>query len=194
VHLVERKNGTSEVGLLAAEDANSITLKIENNVLKVIARKDIESHVIQEKSLMPEGLDKNLTPQSFRDLIRYVMANPFITHVKLDAKEVNVGVPGRIALPEAKDAGKATIEAEVNAPAAMKTRLQLGSSGTLTVKLNGKQIFTGRPGADQPDQTGIDVSLTPGVNRLTIGVKYQGAKAAVYARLLDPDRKLQYPE
>jgi putative membrane-bound dehydrogenase-like protein len=194
VHLVERKSGTSEVGLLAAEDANSITLKVENNVLKVIAKKDIESHVIQEKSLMPEGLDKNLTQQSFRDLIRYVMAHPFITHVKLDGKEVNVGVPGRIALPDAKDTNEAAIVAEVTAPAAMKTRLQLGSRGMLTVKLNDKQVYAGQPGIDQPDQASVDVALTPGVNRLTIEVKYKGANAAVYARFLDPDRKLQYPE
>ncbi len=194
VHLIEKKNGTSEVGLLAAEDPQSITLKVENNVLKVIAKKDIESHVVQEKSLMPEGLDKNLTQQSFRDLIRYVMAHPFITHVKLDGKETNAGVPGRIALPEAKDAAEAKIDTEVTAPVAMKTRLQLGSSGMLTVKLNDRQVYTGRPGADQPDQASVDVLLTPGVNRLIIEVKYKGAKAAVYARFLDPDRKLQYPE
>ena len=192
VHQIEKKNGTSEIGLLAAEDAQSITLKVENGVLKTIAKKDIESHVIQEKSLMPEGLDKNLTPQSFRDLIRYVMANPFITQVKLNGKDLAVGVPGRIPLKTDKN-DEAKIEAEVTAPAALKTRLMLGSSAALVVKLNGKQVYSGRPGANQPDRAAAEVNLIPGVNRLEIEAKWKGS-AAVYARFLDPERKLRYPD
>ncbi len=193
VHQIERKNGTSEIGVLAAEDPRSITLKVENGVLKTIAKKDIESHVIQEKSLMPEGLDKNLTPQSFRDLIRYVMANPFITQVKLFGQDLSVGVPGRIPLPALGDPGEARIAAEVTAPAAMKTRMLLGSSGSLVVKLNGKQVYSGRPGANEPDRANVEVNLVPGVNRLEIEAKYKG-RAAVFARFMDPERKLRYPE
>jgi putative heme-binding domain-containing protein len=192
VHQIEKKNGTSEIGVLAAEDPQSITLKVENGVLKTIAKKDIESHVIQEKSLMPEGLDKNLTPQSFRDLIRYVMANPFITQVKLNGKDLAVGVPGRIPLTTDKN-DEAKIEAEVTASAAMKTRLMLGSSAALVVKLNGKPVYSGRPGANQPDGAAVEVNLVSGVNRLEIAAKYKGS-AAVYARFLDPERKLHYPE
>src|SRR5207244_10182837 len=95
---------------------------------------------------------------------------------------VTVGTPGRITLPPARDAGAATLEAEVTAPAAMKTRLLLGSSGELRVTLNGKPVYTGRPGADQPDQAAADVELQAGVNRLVIETKHKGPKAAVYAR------------
>src|SRR5262249_22612496 len=77
VHVIERKNGTSEVGLLAGEDEQTVTLKVENAVQKVIPKREIESHTVQEKSMMPEGLTAGMTPQDFRDLIRYVMANPF---------------------------------------------------------------------------------------------------------------------
>src|SRR5260221_10739568 len=70
VHVVERKNGTNEIGLLAAEDAQTITLKVENGVQKVIAKKDIETHTVQEKSMMPEGLAAGMTTQDFRDLVR----------------------------------------------------------------------------------------------------------------------------
>src|SRR5205823_7021144 len=78
---VTLKNGRVETGLLAAEDTQSITLKSENDALKVIPRKDIEELSVQEKSLMPEGLNANVSPQDFRDLIRFLMANPFLTEV-----------------------------------------------------------------------------------------------------------------
>ena len=32
---------------------------------------------------MPEGLANNMTVQDFRDLVRYVMAHPFLTDVKI---------------------------------------------------------------------------------------------------------------
>jgi len=193
IHLIERKNGTSEFGLLAGEDQLSITLKGENGALKVIAKKDIDSHTIQEKSLMPEGLDKNLTPQALRDVIRYVMANPYVINVTVNGKPLIVGPPGRIPLPEAKDHGEATIMAEVTAPAAMKTKLLLGAAGATTVKLNGTAVFQGSLTGSQPDQTTIDVQLKEGINRLTIEAKYKGVNAAVYARFADPERKLRYP-
>jgi len=72
-------NGRVETGVLAAEDDQSITLKTENAVLKQIQKKDIDDIKVQEKSLMPEGLANNMSVQDFRDLVRYVMANPFIT-------------------------------------------------------------------------------------------------------------------
>jgi putative heme-binding domain-containing protein len=193
VHLIERKNGTSEVGILAGEDANSITLKVENAVLKVIPKKDIESHTIQEKSLMPEGLTKGMSEQDFRDLIRYVMANPFVTSVTIDGKAVKVGVPGRIPMPAADDFGEVKVVAEVSAPAAMKSKLMLGGKLDLTVKLNGKEIYRGRPAEDRPDAASAEVELKTGVNRLEIGTKYKG-KAALWARFLDPERRLKHPE
>src|SRR5207249_10860265 len=78
---VERKDGRLESGLLHAEDEQAVTLKAENDQLKVIPRKDIEKITVQEKSVMPEGLNATMTVQDFRDLIRYVMAHPFLTEV-----------------------------------------------------------------------------------------------------------------
>ena len=67
-------------GVLAEEDDKTITLKIENAVLKKIKKADLErAGAGAEKSLMPEGLGYNMTPQDFRDLVRYLMAHPFIT-------------------------------------------------------------------------------------------------------------------
>ena len=47
--------------------------------------------------MMPEGLGYNMTPQDFRDLVRYLMANPFLTDVTVNGTKRPVGVPGRIA-------------------------------------------------------------------------------------------------
>jgi putative membrane-bound dehydrogenase-like protein len=187
VHVIERKNGTSEVGLLAAEDPQTITLKVENAVTKVIPKSEIESHQVQEKSLMPEGLAAGMTQQDFRDLLRYVMANPFINHVTLNGKPLTVGTPGRIPLPQ----GDSTLAAEMTAPAAMKTKLQLGGSADVEVKLNGKVVYAGKPGEDRPDVASADVELAAGANRLEVHSK---SKGSLYARFLDPDRKLKYPE
>jgi putative membrane-bound dehydrogenase-like protein len=206
------KNGKVETGLLAAEDADSVTLKGENAALKVILKKDIESSETKQISLMPEGLQKNMSMQDFRDLVRYLMAHPFLTAVEVSqplaptatpddvagAKWTQplVGVPGRIPLPAAKEKVAVFVRAEVNAPQGMKTRLLLGANGPAKVWLNGRLVYDGQPGNGpvQPDQTGVEVELRQGGNVLLLQTTYQGDKEAVYARLLDPDRKLRYPE
>jgi putative membrane-bound dehydrogenase-like protein len=219
IHTVERKDGRIDTGLLAAEDDSSVTIKNENDALKVILKKDIEQLSVQAKSLMPEGLSKNMSIQDFRDLVRYVMANPFLTDVSVagpfpeknkPAPDLNhprhskniawsrpaVGPPGRIPLPSAKESGNAVafVSAEVTAPSSMRTRLQLGAAHTVRVWLNGKELYQGKPGRSQalPDQVGVDVDLHQGVNRLLIQITYQGTKESIYARLLDPLRKLEY--
>jgi putative membrane-bound dehydrogenase-like protein len=217
--LVELKNGANATGLLAAEDDKSITLKSENDVLKVILRKDIEQITVSEKSVMPEGLDKSMTVQDFRDLVRYVMANPFMTDVAVSgphpvdkAPSVNptspladkeahwqwplVGVPGRIPLPVVRGEGNriAILAAEVTSPGALSTKLLLGSASQLRVLVNGKEVYKGQPGKDQPDQATIDVELREGANHVLIEATYKGDNQAVFARFVDPDRKLRYAE
>lgn len=182
-------------GLLAEEDDKTITLKLENAVLKKIKKEDLAEPVrVAEKSLMPEGLGYNMTPQDFRDLVRYVMANPFLTNATVNGTRLEVGAPGRLALPNTKGA-PAVLEAELIAPAELKTKLLIGSTGDYEVRLNGKAIGTGRgAGKDvRPDRDGLDLMLPEGKSTLTVVVKGSGPNV-VYARLLDPDRKLHYPE
>src|SRR5207245_8139546 len=110
-------------GLLAEEDEKTITLKVENGVLKKINKADLNGPVqVSEKSLMPEGLGYNMTAQDFRDLVRYLMANPFLTDVKVNGSAVSAGVLGRVLLPGMR-AGSAEIEAEFTASAELKTVL-----------------------------------------------------------------------
>ncbi|MBN9118629.1 MAG: HEAT repeat domain-containing protein [Planctomycetes bacterium] len=182
-------------GVLAEEDDTSITLKLENAVLKKIKKTDLAEPVrIAEKSLMPEGLGYNMTPQDFRDLVRYLMANPFVTDATVNGAKLAVGVPGRLVLPDTKGA-PAVIEAEVTSSAELKTKLLVGSTGDYEVRLDGKSIGTGKGGGKdvRPDRDGFDVTLPTGKHTLTVVVK-GGGKNVVYARFLDPDRKLRYPD
>jgi putative heme-binding domain-containing protein len=220
LRLVALRDGRVETGLFAGEDEHSVTIKGENAVLKVIQKKDIETMTEHAKSLMPEGLDKNMTVQNFRDLVRYVMANPFLTDVGVAGpfeadvpmpKSLNdfpsarvtwrypvVGLPGRIALPETGPGGdkKTYVAANVMAPDRLTTRLQLGAVHPVRAWLNGESVFSGTPSnrLAEPDQASAEIHLRRGVNRLLFEVDYQGSKELFYARLLDPGRKLRYEE
>jgi putative heme-binding domain-containing protein len=182
-------------GVLAEEDDTFITLKLENAVLKKIKKADLAEPVrVAEKSLMPEGLGYNMTPQDFRDLVRYLMANPFVTEATANGTKLSVGVPGRLALPDNK--GEQTVvEAEVTATGEAKTKLLVGSTADYEVRIDGKAVGTGKgAGKDlRPDRDAFDVTLPAGKHTLTVVVK-GGAGNALYARFLDPDRKLRYPD
>jgi len=213
---VTKLNGQNEVGVLHAEDDQTITLKTENAVLKVIPKADIESIKVQEKSLMPEGFGSNIKIQEFRDLVRYVMKNPFITEVAVhsevaseDIKKAQfkttrpvVGVPGRISIPDGES--MITIEATVIAPEAMKTKLLLGIRNKFKVIVGtdrdstqgAPQLYEGNGSgiAAQPDQVAIDIELPKGRTSFAIRFSSNGKGEAVYARFDDPDRKLRYSE
>jgi putative membrane-bound dehydrogenase-like protein len=219
---VELVDGRAETGLLAAEDEQSITLKMENDVLKKILKKDIEGKVqVLERSVMPEGLDKNMSVQDFRDLVRYLMAHPFLTAVSvagpfsagkgkiidfdrpMSSKGVTwirpeVGPAGRIPLPAVRDKTEAMayVTAEVTAPKALRTKLLMSGRPARKVWLNGKVVFETKAGTASaaPDQASVNVDLKAGVNWLLFKLTYKGDKEALYARLLDAQRRLQYSE
>ncbi len=181
-------------GVLAEEDDTSITLKLENAVLRKIKKADLAGPVrVAEKSLMPEGLGYNMTAQDFRDLTRYLMANPFVASVSVNGLPFNVGAPGRIEIADTK--GKpVVVEAQVTSPGST-FRLLVGSSADYEVSLNGKVVASGKgAGKDvRPDRDGTDVQLPAGEQTLKVTLKGDGPKV-LYARFADPDRKLRYPE
>jgi putative membrane-bound dehydrogenase-like protein len=187
-------DGRVEQGLLAEEDENSITLKVENAQLKKFQKKDLDGPVkITEKSMMPEGLTAGMTPQNFRDLIRYVMAHPFLVTATVNGQAVTAGVTGRIPVPMAKEV---VVEAEFTAGDAIKTKLMVGSANAFTVKIDGKPIGQGAGSgkAMRPDGEIVEVELPKGKHTLTFTTSNTTAEAAVFLRFLDPDRKLSYPE
>lgn len=71
-YTVVDKSGRSYSGLLASQSATSVTLKKEKAEIVTILRGDIEELVSSGKSLMPEGLEKELSLQSTADLIAWI--------------------------------------------------------------------------------------------------------------------------
>ena len=214
------KNGRIEDGLLAAEDPQTISLKGENDARRVFDRKDVEQVEVIERSMMPEGLDKAMSVQDFRDLVRYLMADPFVTHAiiypPIPTRRDLGGLPrgrtqqpppefrspedypvtGRIELFDSPTAKFGAVTAEISTPGRLKSRLLVGAIHPLKVTLNGKTVYEGTPGTKvaQPDQAGVEVELTPGANKLVIEAHYHGEKQSIYVRFHDTQRKLSYPE
>jgi putative membrane-bound dehydrogenase-like protein len=61
--------GQTFSGILASESATSITLKGQEGKLRVLLRSELEEFRSTGKSLMPEGLEKDLSRQDMADLI-----------------------------------------------------------------------------------------------------------------------------
>ncbi|MCX6838368.1 MAG: c-type cytochrome, partial [Verrucomicrobia bacterium] len=66
------KSGEQLYGVIATETSASLTLKMAGNVTKSVLRIDVASLKSAGTSLMPEGLEAAMTPQSLADLIAYL--------------------------------------------------------------------------------------------------------------------------
>lgn len=65
-------DGKVHTGIIAVETASSITLKQQENKTVTLLRKDVETLKSNGISLMPVGLEKNVTVQQMADLIAYI--------------------------------------------------------------------------------------------------------------------------
>ena len=65
-------NGKIFSGILSAETATSITLRKDEGAEDTILRKDIDEMYASSVSMMPEGLEKVVTPQNIVDLIAFL--------------------------------------------------------------------------------------------------------------------------
>ncbi len=72
-YVVATRDGRTLTGMIAAETATSITLKRAENQTDLLLRADIEELRGTGTSLMPDGLEKDLTPQGLADLIAYLL-------------------------------------------------------------------------------------------------------------------------
>jgi putative heme-binding domain-containing protein len=187
-------DGKIEQGVLAEEDDKFITLKTENGVLKKIAKADLDGPVrVVEKSMMPEGLTAGMKPADFRDLVRYLMANPFVCDVTVNGEAMRVGANGKILLPA--KAGEVTVRFSVTSPKAMTTSLLVGCTDDVTVSVGGNVVGSVRGSGRRPspDQGQTPLTLAAGTTTVTVTVKHAAASDAIYLRLIDPDRLLRYP-
>jgi putative membrane-bound dehydrogenase-like protein len=71
-YVAQTKAGQTFTGILSTETGNSITLLGPDAKQQVILRTDLEELVSSNKSLMPEGLEKDLKPQDLADLIAHI--------------------------------------------------------------------------------------------------------------------------
>lgn len=66
-------DGTTHNGVLVAESASSLTLRRAEAKETSLLRADLEALRDTGRSLMPEGLEKNLDPQAMADLVTWMM-------------------------------------------------------------------------------------------------------------------------
>jgi putative heme-binding domain-containing protein len=72
-YIVETKSGQVLSGMIAAESAASVTLRRGEKQEDTILRSQIEAIAATPKSVMPEGLEQQLTKQDLADLIAYLL-------------------------------------------------------------------------------------------------------------------------
>jgi putative membrane-bound dehydrogenase-like protein len=73
-YLATTKSGLTFTGVLANETGSSITLMGQDGKAQVILRADLDELVSTGKSLMPEGLEKEVKPADMADLIAFLRA------------------------------------------------------------------------------------------------------------------------
>jgi putative heme-binding domain-containing protein len=73
-YLVTTVRGRQFSGMIAAETASSITLRRGDKAEDVVLRSQVEKVEATGKSLMPEGLEKDLTRRDLADVLAYLRA------------------------------------------------------------------------------------------------------------------------
>jgi putative membrane-bound dehydrogenase-like protein len=96
------KSGRTLSGLLAEDTPQRVVLKGENAKLTVIPRNEIEAFQVDERSLMPEGLPEKMSEKDFRDLIAYLIEDPYLTR-GLITGPYKMALDGKGPIEEAAD-------------------------------------------------------------------------------------------
>ena len=71
-YLLESRSGDLVVGIIAAESASSVTIRQPFGKETVVPRSEIRRLESQRISLMPEGLEEQLSDQDFADLLEFI--------------------------------------------------------------------------------------------------------------------------
>jgi putative heme-binding domain-containing protein len=69
------KQGQVFSGLIAAETGNSITLMSADGQQHTLLRADLDEFISSNKSFMPEGLEKDVSPRELADVITFVQSS-----------------------------------------------------------------------------------------------------------------------
>ncbi len=73
-YVVQVKDGRVLNGMIAGETANSISLLRQDGRQDTLLRSEIEAVAASGRSLMPEGMEKEIAPRDLADLIAYLAA------------------------------------------------------------------------------------------------------------------------
>ncbi|GIW92589.1 MAG: cytochrome c [Pirellulaceae bacterium] len=71
-YLAVLRDGRTVTGIMAEESPSAITLRRAGQQQETLARSDIEELFSTGKSLMPEGLERNISPQQMADLLAFL--------------------------------------------------------------------------------------------------------------------------
>jgi putative heme-binding domain-containing protein len=72
VNVARTKDGKVFNGLLVEETDTRVVLR-DNTKTEIIQRSDLDRLVVQNISMMPEGLEKTMTEQEFGDLVAFLL-------------------------------------------------------------------------------------------------------------------------
>lgn len=75
-YTVQTTDGRVLTGLLAEQDANSVTVLTAKNERLRLARNEVENIAESSLSLMPDNIAEQLTPQNLRDLFAWLESQP----------------------------------------------------------------------------------------------------------------------
>ncbi len=103
-YAVAMADGRVLTGLVAAETSSSVTLRRAEQQEDVLPRSEVEALNSLSRSLMPEGLENDLSPQDIADVIAYVASSgPPPKQVEgNEPAPVRPAADGSIVLPAAK--------------------------------------------------------------------------------------------
>jgi putative heme-binding domain-containing protein len=72
-YVIADKKGKLYTGIIATETASTIILRRAERAEEALLREDVENIQSTNKSLMPEGLEKQMKEQEIADLIAYLL-------------------------------------------------------------------------------------------------------------------------
>jgi len=73
VSIAKTKDGQVVSGIIKENDERVLVLKISGGLLRTIPKKDLESLEVQKISMMPEGLEKTMSPKDLLDLFSFLI-------------------------------------------------------------------------------------------------------------------------
>jgi putative heme-binding domain-containing protein len=102
VNVVETRKGQLLSGLLASESRTSIELFDAEGKKHTILREDIERILASNKSLMPDGFEKQVSPKELTDLLEFLTQRGKYLPLPLDKVATAISTRGMFNSPDAR--------------------------------------------------------------------------------------------